>query len=175
MEIGRRIYFDLSTGEIIFDKGEMQGAVIRTDIENDIENYTVLSERNRGTYDFVEYPYGHLREDFMMASRYKINISTREPEFVYDDSGSSEPIFESVPLTHRVESLEGESLSTMMALSEFYEASATDYTKREEAELIAEQESVNSMIALTEAYELILQLQADVEELKAKVLDEKVT
>lgn len=47
MEIGRRIYYDLANGNIIIDVGERSGDIVPTTIDQDIETYIALSERNR--------------------------------------------------------------------------------------------------------------------------------
>ena len=84
MKIGRRIYFDKATGIVILDKGEMQGSVIETTIDQDIQTFTVLSERNRETYDYIELQFGQLAQEFSSCTSYRINTGTRLIEFNYD-------------------------------------------------------------------------------------------
>ncbi|MGC4378414.1 hypothetical protein WD019_16035 [Fictibacillus sp. Mic-4] len=83
--IGRRIYFEKSTGNIIIDKGEMQGAVIATTIEQDIATFTALSERNRDTFDVIELPFGAYAQDFAECNGYRVNPDTKTLEFTYPE------------------------------------------------------------------------------------------
>ena len=110
MKIGKRIYFDTQTGEIILDTGERSGHVVPTTVERDIEVFRQLSERNRNTFDYIELEYGQYREDFLHATSYRVNPKTRELVFSYDkieEEEETEPIYQE-PLTEKVERLEKE-------------------------------------------------------------------
>ena len=123
MKIGKRIYFDTQTGEIILDTGERSGHVVPTTVERDIEVFRQLSERNRNTFDYIELEYGQYREDFLHATSYRVNPKTRELVFSYDkieEEEETEPIYQE-PLTEKVERLEKEQLITMTALVEKHE------------------------------------------------------
>ena len=85
MRIGKRIYFDIETGNIILDTGERVGAVVKTTIEQDITSYKVLNERNRESYDYIELEYGQYAQEFTEASGYKVNPETKELEFSHPD------------------------------------------------------------------------------------------
>lgn len=85
MQIGRRIYFESATGNIIVDTGEREGSVMPSTIEQDISAYKALSERNRDTFDILEIPYGSYRQDFAESNRYRVNPETKELEFSYSD------------------------------------------------------------------------------------------
>lgn len=65
-------------------------------------------------------------------------------------------------LDDKVTQLQTESVETMLALTEVYESNEAQDAARE-------QESVGTMLALTEAYELILQQQAAIAELTARL------
>lgn len=90
MKIGRKIYYDLSTGNVIIDTGERQGSVIPTTIDQDIETYKALSERNRDTFDVLELPYGAYSQDFAECNGYRVNPETKELEFSYPDPNNPE-------------------------------------------------------------------------------------
>lgn len=62
----------------------------------------------------------------------------------------------------KVTQLQTESVDTMLALAEVYETNAVQDAARE-------QEGVDTMLALTEAYELIIQQQADIAAMKARL------
>jgi hypothetical protein len=83
MELGKRIYFDKLTCNVIAEKSEMQGDVIATTVTQDIATFKALSERNRTTFDVIELPYGTHKQDFSQCSGYRVNPSTRAIEFSY--------------------------------------------------------------------------------------------
>lgn len=85
MKIGRKIYFDKATGNVIVDTGERQGSVVLTTVEQDIAAYTALSERNRDTFDVVELEFGAFAQDFAESNGYRVNIKTSKLEFQYRD------------------------------------------------------------------------------------------
>ena len=124
MKIGKRIYYDNQTGEVILDTGERSGNVVPTTVERDIEVFKQLSNRNRDTFDYIELEYGQYREDFLHATSYQVNPKTRELVFSYDkideEEEETEPIYQE-PLTEKVERLEKESLITMAALADKHE------------------------------------------------------
>lgn len=107
MKIGRRVYYDKTTGNVIVDKGEMEGSVVPTTIEQDIATFTVLSERSRDTFDYIELPFGEYAHDFAECKSYRVNIETKDLEFTYPDPNEPEapPVFQN-PLTKKVSDLE---------------------------------------------------------------------
>lgn len=105
-KIGRKLYFDIETGEVILDTGEKMGSVVATTVEKDIETYKALSERNRETFDVIELPYGFYNADFTACNSYRVNPETKELEFSYLDP--NEPEVEQpyrAPLSVEVEDL----------------------------------------------------------------------
>lgn len=123
MKIGKRIYYDNQTCEVILDTGERLGNVVPTTVERDIEVFKQLSERNRDTFDYIELEYGQYREDFLHATSYRVNSKTKELVFSYDENEEeeeTEPIYQE-PLTEKVARLEKESLITMAALADKHE------------------------------------------------------
>lgn len=109
MEIGRKIYYDITTGNVIVDTGERQGFVMPTTIEQDIETYKALSERNRDTFDVIKLEYGQYAQDFAECIGYRVNPETKELNFSYPDP--NEPEVEQpyeAPLSEKVASLEQE-------------------------------------------------------------------
>lgn len=91
MFIGRRIYFDKITGKVLVDTGEDLGNVYKKTIEQDIQTYTVLSERNRDTFDVIELEYGQYAQDFAECNGYRVNPETKQLEFSYPDQNEPEP------------------------------------------------------------------------------------
>lgn len=90
MQIGRRIYYEIVTGNVILDTGERQGSVVPTTIEEDLQNYKDLSARNEDTFDYIELPFSAYRQDFMECNGYRVNQETKELEFSYPDPNKPE-------------------------------------------------------------------------------------
>lgn len=90
-QIGRKIYYDKSTGNVILDTGEMMGAVIETTIEQDFETYQALKERVRDTVGVIQLEYGQYAADFAECNGYRVNPETLELEFSYPDPNTTEP------------------------------------------------------------------------------------
>lgn len=103
-QIGRKIYFDKTTGNVILDTGEMVGFVTETTIEQDFETYQVLKERVRDTVGVIQLEYGQYAEDFAQCNGYRVNPETLELEFSYPDPNQPEaPQVFRKPLTEEVE------------------------------------------------------------------------
>lgn len=98
----RRIYYDLATGdkiaEIAFDNN-----FIPQTIEQEISKFTILSERNRDTFDVLELPYGAHAQNFAESNGYRVNPETKELEFSYPDPNKpeAEPVYVK-PLTEQI-------------------------------------------------------------------------
>ncbi|ANB62231.1 hypothetical protein [Anoxybacteroides amylolyticum] len=105
--IGRKIYYDKSTGNVILDTGEMMGAVVETTIDQDFEIYQTLKERVRDTVGVIQLEYGQYAEDFTQCNGFRVNPQTLELEFSYPDptTPTQEPVFQK-PLTEQVKELE---------------------------------------------------------------------
>ena len=121
MEIGRKIYYEVSTGNRIIDIGERQGPVLPSTIDQDIASYKVLSERNRETFDVIELEYGQYSQDFTECNGYRVNPETKEIEFSYPNP--NEPDVEQpfqTPLSEEVTRLKQEDLNNKEAIAELY-------------------------------------------------------
>lgn len=64
MEIGRKVYYDKETGNVILVTGEMSGDVIETTTSQDFESYQALKERAPETVTWLKLGYGELSESF---------------------------------------------------------------------------------------------------------------
>lgn len=105
MEIGRKIYYDILTGEVLVDTGERKGSVIKTTLEDDVSTFKALSERNVESFDFLELEYGEYGPDFMECVGYRVNVENKSLEFSYPEDGVEEPSYQE-PLSERVAKLE---------------------------------------------------------------------
>ena len=120
MQIGRRIYYDTTTGNVLVDTGEREGFVVPTAPEQDIAAYSALSERNSDSFAYINLAYGQYAQDFAECNGYRVNPETRQLEFSYPDPNEPEPQ-EPVYMEPLSEQVEAQSdaiaeLSTMIAL-----------------------------------------------------------
>ncbi|AGR47472.1 hypothetical protein ABOUO_32 [Brevibacillus phage Abouo] len=76
--IGRKIYYDMVTGNILVDTGELAGAVRETTIEEDFQAYVVLSERVKTSVGCIQLEYGQFADNFSKGYSYHINTETEE-------------------------------------------------------------------------------------------------
>lgn len=124
MKIGRKIYYDLSTGNVLVNTGERQGGVRPTTVEEDIQVYSVLSERNRDSFDVIELAFGQYAQDFAECNGYRINTETNQLEFSYPDPNNpepTEPVFQR-PLSEEVQELKIAQAVTDSTLLELMES-----------------------------------------------------
>lgn len=159
MEIGRKLYYDLATGDIVQDTGERGGSVIETTLEQDFAAYKALNERVPETVGMLQLDYGQYAEDFAQASGYRVNVETGELDFSYPDPNEDpeqpqEPIYQ-VPLSAQVAVIATELSSAQLALTDTYEQL-----------LIAQGDATSAQVALADLYELTLNLLADITALK---------
>lgn len=118
-KLGRKLYFDKVTGDVIVDTGEKQGFVRQTTLEEDFSIYKVLQERVQETVGVIKLEYGQYLRDFMDCNGYRVNPETLEIEFSYPDPSipveDQEIIFQK-PLSEEVEELKTRQDSTENAL-----------------------------------------------------------
>jgi hypothetical protein len=81
MQIGRRIYYELLTGNIIADTGERSGSVVSTTTAQDFEFYTALTNRNPLTVGMLQLEFGERAQDFAQCVDYRVNVATGKLEF----------------------------------------------------------------------------------------------
>jgi len=109
LEIGRKIYYDKATGNVIQDTGERAGNVVETTTAQDFTAYKSLSERTPESVGILQLEYGEFAQDFMECSGYRVDISGDEPtlQFSYPDGTEEpeEPVFQS-PLSEQMKTLE---------------------------------------------------------------------
>ena len=108
MQIGRKIYYELATGNIIADTGDRTGSVIETTTVQDFAAYSALVERVPETVGMIQLEYGQYAQDFAECNGYHVNVSGDEPEleFSYPVPGepSPEPVYRP-PLSEEVADL----------------------------------------------------------------------
>ncbi len=77
-EIGRRIYYDKITWEILIDTGERAGDVVETTPEQDFASYPQLQGRGLADTGYIELAYGERREEFMNMGSLEVDPTTQE-------------------------------------------------------------------------------------------------
>lgn len=107
MGTGHRVFYDLQTGEVLFITPELSHGTGPT-VEEDINKYDFLKNRDRSSFDFIELEYGQYAQDFAECNGVRISLETRTLEFSYPDPNEPnprEPVYRK-PLSEQVEQLE---------------------------------------------------------------------
>jgi hypothetical protein len=96
MNIGRKIYYERTTGNIIQDTGERYGSVVETTPEQDFASYQALAERVPETVGLLQLEYGQYAADFAESTGYKVDVSGDVPElvFTYPNPGEEPPVYQ---------------------------------------------------------------------------------
>ncbi|MGD6897102.1 hypothetical protein [Bacillus infantis] len=117
----RRIFFDKFTGEKIHEIGRLNVYVLPS-VEQDVETWKQLSERNRETFDVIELPFEAYAQDFADSVSYRIDVDAlaelpkdrRGEAIVFsipDPDNSEKPIELPKPLSVQIEELKSRQLT----------------------------------------------------------------
>lgn len=100
--VGRKIYYELTTGDpiLIVPEKHNQNA-INTTKEQDFQMYDVLTARNPDAIGLIQLEYGQYSAEFQSARSVHVNPKTQELQFEYPEYHP--------PLTVQVETLRAES------------------------------------------------------------------
>ncbi len=99
--IGRKIYYELSTGDVILIVPEKHSEnAVNTTKEQDFIMYDILAARNPETIGLIQLEYGQYQAEFQSAKSVKVDVETKQLLFEY-------PVFEK-PLTEQVNLLKAE-------------------------------------------------------------------
>ena len=63
-KIPRKIYYELSTGNVIQEIGEREGSVVETTLDQDFESYASLNTRVKSTVGVIQLTYGQYADKF---------------------------------------------------------------------------------------------------------------
>jgi hypothetical protein len=170
MEIGRRLYYVLRTGEVVLDTGERRGDVIATTIDDDFKVYTALSRFNRGALGVMELDFGDFKEDFQKSSGIRVDVTGAEPTLLFSypsepgEEQPEEPVYHP-PIQEYLAALEQQLTETQIALTESLEANLAAQEEiaglqatMDENKAVSQAEVTGLQIALTEVYEELLVL-----------------
>lgn len=110
-QVGRKVYYDKSTGNVVFITSEMVGWVEDSTVEQDFATYRELAERLPESVGVIHLEYGQYAEDFAQCNGVRVNLAVlatvEQPhealEFSYPDPQQpQEPVFQK-PLTVQLE------------------------------------------------------------------------
>lgn len=96
-EIGRKIYFDNRSGEIIMTTSERSGHVVETTTEQDFETFAVLKERDPYNVGFIQLEYGEYQSDFLEGALVSVDLETKTPLFTYPDPDNPTVLPDPIP------------------------------------------------------------------------------
>lgn len=84
-ELGSRIYYEKSTGNVIFTRGDMAGFVQESSIDEDFDMYNELQQYNKSSVGVIELPYGELSKQLEKnkSNTYKVDISVDPHKLIY--------------------------------------------------------------------------------------------
>lgn len=76
MQVGKKIYYEKLTGNVILETSEMQGDVRQTTQEEDFQIFKALSNRNPEAVGCIQLEYGQYSDKFGFYN-YHVDIVTR--------------------------------------------------------------------------------------------------
>lgn len=82
-QIPAKIYYLISSGEVLFITSEMEGCIEGITKEEDMQIYPQLKDKNIAEVDYIELEYGTLAATFTNSKSYSINLETRKLEVIY--------------------------------------------------------------------------------------------
>lgn len=95
-EIGTKIYYLKSNGNIIIESGDMMGCVVETSFDEDYSNYTDLSKYAKDSIGCIKLEYGELGKLLAdhKANSFKVDVSSSPHKLVFEwiDYDTGEPV-----------------------------------------------------------------------------------
>ena len=85
-EIGTKIYYLKSNGNIIIETGDMMGCVVETSFDEDYNNYTDLSKYAKDSIGCLKLEYGELGKllEEHKANSFKVDVSSNPHKLVFE-------------------------------------------------------------------------------------------
>lgn len=94
-QIGSKIYYLISNGNVILDTGDMMGCVVETSFDEDYNNYTDLNKYAKDSIGCIKLEYGELGSllEEHKANSFKVDISSNPHKLVFEwiDYNTGEP------------------------------------------------------------------------------------
>lgn len=123
MNIGSKIYYEKTTGNVILNTGERAGDVLPTSIEQDFITYVELMERVRDAVGMIQLEFGAYVSDQTAGGIItRIDLETMEPLFTYPAPVDPETPQEPRPaLSKEIEALKTADVENKEAIAILYE------------------------------------------------------
>lgn len=123
MQIGAKVYYDKTTGDVLVNTGERSGNVVETTVEQDFEVYRELTQRVPESVGMIQFEFGAHVDDYAAGGALvRLNPETLEPLFTYSHPESSpEP---RPALSTQVSALESETAALNLAVIDLWETLA---------------------------------------------------
>lgn len=85
-QIGSKIYYLISNGNVILNTGDMIGCVVETSFDEDYNNYTDLSKYAKDSIGCIKLEYGELGKllEEHKANSFKVDISSQPHKLVFE-------------------------------------------------------------------------------------------
>lgn len=94
-QIGSKIYYLISNGNVILDTGDMMGCVVETSFNEDYNNYTDLSKYAKDSIGCLKLEYGELSKllEEHKANSFKVDVSSSPHKLIFEwiDYDTGEP------------------------------------------------------------------------------------
>lgn len=113
MQIGRKIYYDLATGNVILARESRNGGDVDTTTEQDFVTYAELAERVPSTVGEIQFEFGQYDTEFASGGVPSVDLSTLAITFAYLPPTTQPP---SVSLDSRIIALENARLADMLGI-----------------------------------------------------------
>ena len=84
-QLGAKVYYCLSTGNVIKIIGDMQGYIKETTFNEDIEIYNELKERDKSSIGLLQFEYGEYFELSKKSTGVMVDLETKELIFSYEE------------------------------------------------------------------------------------------
>lgn len=117
MQIGRKIYYDKATGDVLIDTGEMQGDVQATTQEQDFQTFIALQQRVPDTVGCIQLAYGQYADKF---GYYEYRIDPATEQIIWGNLINSN----NTPQADPLQEIKDNQLTIMGAIADLYEAIA---------------------------------------------------
>lgn len=82
-QIQAKIYYEITTGQVLVITSEIQGYVVKTTKEQDIQTYSQLKDKKIDEIDWIELEYGTLTQTFNNIKAYSIDVDNKKFIGVY--------------------------------------------------------------------------------------------
>ena len=120
-QIGTKIYYCLTSGNVVKIIGDMQGYVKETTFDEDYEIYSELKEREKSSIGLLTFEYGEYPKLSKGSTGVMVNLETKELIFSYEEFPTlpQEPEIEKIKIEQ--EQQNEEILVNMLANTEMFE------------------------------------------------------